>query len=46
VRQTLLAQLATPKARAALRTLSDRVAEGALDPATAARNFVADLRGE
>lgn len=43
VRQRLLAQLSTAEARAALATLSDAVADGALDPAVAAQDFVNDL---
>lgn len=43
VKQTLLAQLDAPKAKAALQALSDRVAKGAEDPTKAAQDFVAQL---
>lgn len=44
VRQRLLAQLEHPETRAALKTLSDEVAQGQLDPATAAQAFVDGLK--
>ena len=44
VKQTLLAVLATPQARKALSGLSDAVAAGQVDPATAAQDFVDKLR--
>ncbi len=43
VKQALLAQLEAPKAKAALKALSDRVAAGAEDPTKAAQDFVAQL---
>ncbi|MFD2737977.1 methylmalonyl Co-A mutase-associated GTPase MeaB [Sulfitobacter aestuarii] len=45
VKHRLLAQMETPEAREALETLSDRVAGGEIDPSSAARDFVARLRG-
>ena len=44
VRQLMLAQLEQAEVRTALKTLSDEVAQGALDPAVAAQNFVDGLR--
>ncbi len=43
VKQRLLAQLQTPQAKAALKVLSDQVAQGAVDPAAAAQSFVEKL---
>ena len=43
VKHALLAQLETPKAKASLTALSDRVAQGLDDPTTAAVDFVAQL---
>ena len=43
VKHALLAQLETPKAKASLTALSDRVAEGLDDPTKAAVDFVAQL---
>jgi LAO/AO transport system kinase len=43
VKQELLAQLETPKAKAALKVLGDRVAEGLEDPTKAAQDFVMQL---
>jgi LAO/AO transport system kinase len=43
VKQALLAQLERPAARKALAALSDRVAEGAVDPTAAAAQFAANL---
>jgi len=43
VRQRLLAQLQKPDAKAALATLSGQVAQGTLDPTTAAQDFVDGL---
>jgi LAO/AO transport system kinase len=43
VKQELLAQLEAPKARAALKVLGDRVAEGLVDPTKAAQDFVMQL---
>lgn len=43
VKHALLAQLETPKAKASLTALSDRVAQGLDDPTTAAADFVAQL---
>lgn len=44
VRQRLLAQLDQPDSRTELRRLSGQVAQGALDPTTAAQDFVDALR--
>ena len=44
VRQRMLAPLEQPKVRAALEALSDEVAQGDLDPAMAAQNFVDGLK--
>ncbi len=46
VKQTLLAALATPEAKASLADLSDAVAAGTVDPAAAARDFVQKLRAK
>jgi LAO/AO transport system kinase len=43
VKHELLAQLDAPKAKAALKTLGDRVAEGLEDPTKAAQDFVKQL---
>jgi LAO/AO transport system kinase len=43
VKHALLAQLDAPKAKAALKALSDRVAQGAEDPTKAAQDFVMQL---
>ena len=43
VKHALLAQLETPKAKASLNALSDRVAQGLDDPTKAALDFVAQL---
>ncbi|MBW4961224.1 methylmalonyl Co-A mutase-associated GTPase MeaB [Sulfitobacter sp. CW3] len=43
VKHELLAQLEAPKARAALKVLGDRVAEGLEDPTKAAQDFVMQL---
>ena len=43
VRQALLARLERGEARAALRALSDKVAAGEVDPATAAQSFLEGL---
>jgi LAO/AO transport system kinase len=39
----LLAQLDSPKAKVALKTLGDRVAQGLEDPTKAAQDFVKQL---
>jgi LAO/AO transport system kinase len=44
VRQAMLAQLNTPTAQTALKTLSDKVAQENLDPGVAAQDFVNHLR--
>tara|TARA_R110002126_G_scaffold10527_7_gene48275 strand:+ start:73258 stop:74256 length:999 start_codon:yes stop_codon:yes gene_type:complete len=43
VKHELLAQLEAPKARAALKVLGDRVAEGLEDPTKAAQDFIMQL---
>ncbi|WP_341233380.1 methylmalonyl Co-A mutase-associated GTPase MeaB [uncultured Sulfitobacter sp.] len=43
VKHELLAQLDAPKAKAALKTLGDRVAQGLEDPTKAAQDFVKQL---
>lgn len=43
VKQQVLAQLETPAVRGALKQLSDQVASGTVDPATAAQAFVKKL---
>ncbi len=44
IRQTLLAQLETPTARASMAELGEQVATGALDPADGAARFMSALR--